>query len=151
MYRRPPSLPALPSRIAQKSRSRSISKMGRSAFKVILLEVSAPELVAPNFRKSRSRARHPQKSKFSYSRIAFPLETIALFCVFIVFISSKIALPCGVSSKFRRFIFVKLYQNDAPVQSIRTILIIYENDVEEVYTKAIPNESRCTKERSAPV
>ena len=45
-----------------------MSKIGRSPFKVVLLERSVTERVAPRFSKSRSRAGQPQNSLFTQNR-----------------------------------------------------------------------------------
>ena len=101
------------------------------AFKVVLLEGVVSERVAPLIFENRAPVRDILKLlRLSCSMVHQKLRSRARqfdFLAFvIIFLSSKIALPCGASLKFRRFIFIRFHQNDAPVRSIRKILIIYE-------------------------
>ena len=106
-------------------------KKGDFAFKVVLLEGSPTERVAPLIDENCAPVRDILKTQsFAYSTTTHKLRSRSrqsrFFCVVMVFISSKIAFPCAASSKFRRFIIIKFDQNEAPVWSIRKIWVIYE-------------------------
>ena len=96
-------------------------KIRSLAFKVLLVEGSVTEPVAPRFFESCA----PVRDILKIPDFAFSKKTTCFFDVLMMLVSSKIALPLETSSKFRRFIFIKMDQNSAPVQGIRKIFIIY--------------------------
>ena len=105
-------------------------QIGNIAFKVLLVEGSGREPVASLIFKNCVPVRDILKIlRFSdfinILKLCSRARQFDLFNVLIIFVSSKIALPLGTSSKFRRFIFIKSHQNDAPVRGIRKILFIY--------------------------
>ena len=109
----------------------SIKRIQALAFNVLLVRGSITELVALQISENRAPARDILKiSRFSdfidYQKLRSRARQFDFFDVWMMFVSSKIALPLETSSKFRRFIFIKIDQNCAPVRSIQKILIIDE-------------------------
>ena len=93
----------------------SIKKIQGLAFKLLFVGGSIPNWSHSDFRKSYSRAWHPQNSIFSFQIT----RKFDFFDVWMMFVSSKISLSLETASKFRRFIFIKIDQICAPVRSIR--------------------------------
>ena len=98
-------------------------KISDFAFKVILPEGSVPEPVTTLIFENCAPARD---ILIIIQELRSRARQFDFLDVWIIFVSSEIALPCGASSKFCRFIFIKIDENDAPVRSIRIIWIIYE-------------------------
>ena len=110
-------------------------KVGDLAFKI---EGVVPNWPRPCLRQNCTPVRDILKILgFAYSMIHQKLRSRArrfdLFAFVIIFLSSKIALPGGASSKFPPFIFIEFDQNDAPVRSIRKNWIMCDDDVKEFW------------------
>ena len=100
------------------------------AFKVLFAEGAGREPVALLIlQKLCSRARHPQNFAFSdfmdIQKLRSCARQFAFFDVWIIYVSSTITLSLETSSKFRRFIFIKIDQNGDHVRSSQKVLIIY--------------------------
>ena len=105
-------------------------EIGDFAFKVVLLEGVVSELVAPLIFEDRAPVRDILKIlSFSCSMIHQKLRSRARqfnsFACVIIFLASKIALPCGAFGNFCVLDHLHIFKNCAPVRSILIISSIY--------------------------
>ena len=99
-------------------------KIQAPAFKVLLVGGMNTELAALRFLKNRAPVQDILNiSRFSdfinYQKLRSRTRQVDFLYGWTTFVSSKIALSLETSSKFRRFIFIKIDQNRAPMRSIR--------------------------------
>ena len=105
------------------------SKKRDFAVKVVLLEGVVSELVEPLIFENRVPVRDILKFlSFSFSMIHQKLRSRARqfnFFAFVIFLSSKIALSCGVFGNYCVLDHLHIFKNCAPVRSILRISSIY--------------------------
>ena len=80
----------------------------------------------PNERRSRWLSWLQREVFGGAFRYRIGIGFVGIVDVLIIFVSSKIAASLETSTEFRRFIFIKINQNCAPVRSSRKISIISE-------------------------